>query len=243
MKTALCLYGHFRCFDECWPEMRDNLISRNGIEDIFAVSWSDSMGYFQHPEASPDPLAHPGYDVSSMAPSNKYINSILDRLRPKAYAFHDYRDQDAQFSRIVEDLREWHHPSIHHRPKGTLGQVWSRCASIALKKNREMETGTVYDRVVVTRWDIAHPIPIDLDALDPYSMNMDGMYGPDVISDAWACGPSHLVDLWGQQFACMHELVSRGTMNLGPHEWLKAHFGLMAMPWQNHPEIGIWIRR
>jgi hypothetical protein len=243
MNIALCLYGHFRSFDTCWPELRDNLLIPNQINDIFAVSWSDSMGYFQHPEISVDHKRHPGYDPVSGNPSQEYISSVLERLKPIDHAFHDYHAHDQRFSEMVDRLHDWHHPSVHHRPKGTLGQVWGRCASIDLKRQHEWRTGIRYDRVVVTRWDIAYSAPINLDALNQYLLSTDGMYGPDVISDAWACGPSHLVDLWGEQFACIDELVSRKTMNLGPHEWLKAHFNMMAMAWESRPDIGIWIRR
>lgn len=243
MKIALCIYGHFRCFDTCWPELQANLIEPNRITDVFAASWTDSMGYFQHPEHSENHKHHPGYDSSSERPSLEYMNWVLDVLKPRAHGFHDFAEQEVQFDRMIRDLERWHHPSIHHRPKGTLGQVWGRCASIALKQWYEQRHGFKYDHVVVTRWDIAHSKPIIIGNLPGSIMVTDGMYGPDVISDAWACGPGELVDAWGQQFARISDLVGLGTMNLGPHEWLKAHFELMEIPWVARPDVGIWIRR
>jgi len=72
---------------------------------------------------------------------------------------------------------------------------------------------------------------------------MDGMYGPQVISDAWACGPSAAMFAWGQQFNSVPLLVANQTMSFGPHEWLQAHFDLKSIPWSNRPDLGIWIRR
>lgn len=243
MRTALCLYGHFRCFDNCWNELYQNLIIPNNITDIFVASWTDSMGWFQHPEDSQFHKSHPGYDISSEKPNAEYIFSVLERLKPKHTTFVDYAVYDPQFTRMIENLQAWHHPSVSHRPKGTLGQVWSRCAAIGMKSMYEQRNKFVYDSVVVTRWDIAHAKPIDLSKLDNSVITMDGMYGPHVISDAWACGPSHLIDLWGKQFSAIDDLVGLQTMNLGPHEWLRSHFELFEIPYKNDASTGIWIRR
>lgn len=201
------------------------------------------MGWFQHPEASMDHEMHPGYDPVSEPPNSDYIGSIYNRLPIAAAHWERYCERDLSFTAMVHDLAEWHHPSVHHRPKGTLGQVWGRCASIKLKQKFEKDNATTYDRVVVTRWDIAYSVPIVLGSLDPNVISMDGMYGPTVISDAWACGPSDLIDRWGRQFDGIGQLVSIGSMNLGPHEWLKAWFDEERISWQNRHDIGIWIRR
>lgn len=243
MNIALCLYGHFRCFDACWPELKHNLIDPNDIKDVFGFSWGDSMGYFLHPEQSNDHKKHPGYDQSSGPPSDIYIRSVVDRLSPKKLVLRDYHDLDQPFDSMVASLSRWHHPSHNHRPKGTIGQVFGRCEAINAMRAHSQETGVRYDMVVVTRWDIAHSSPIDIRSLDQDTVAMDGMYGPDVISDAWACGPQDLIERWGLQFSGIDRLVDRGTMNLGPHEWLKAWFSESAISWKNRPEIGIWIRR
>jgi hypothetical protein len=243
MRTALCLYGHFRCFDACWPGLRHYLLDPNGITDVFAAAWTDSMGFFEHPESSRHPLEHPGYDASSGAPSLEYISGVCQILRPTGTSFRAYSELDAAFGSMVADLPQCHHPSPHHRPKGTLGQVWGRCTSIALKAQHELELGMAYDRVVVTRWDIDYTSPIIIQDLPSDRITLDGMYGPEVISDAWACGPSYLVDRWGRQFSGMADLIAKGTMNLGPHEWLRAHFEHHGIGWHNDPSVGIYIRR
>jgi hypothetical protein len=112
-----------------------------------------------------------------------------------------------------------------------------------MAKEEELRRGYRYDRIICTRWDIAYSKTIDLNMLDQSVVSTDGMYGSDVISDAWTCGPSWAMDAWSKQFCDIPELVSRGTMNLGPHEWLKAHFGYHEIPWVARPDVGIWIRR
>lgn len=243
MKIALCLYGHFRCFDDCWPNLRDHLMVPNGIHDVFAASWTDSMGHFQHPESCPNPRHHPGYDAASSAPAADYIATVESRLRPVNTNFQAFGAIEPRLAQMVEGLQRWHHPSVHHRPRGTLGQVHGRCTSIQLKRQHEREQGFTYDRVVVTRWDVDHPRPVVIRDLPDQVLTMDGMYGSNVISDAWACGPSRLADLWARQMDDIPFLIQEGTMSLGPHEWLRAHFDRHGIPWHNHPGLGVYIRR
>ena len=241
--TALCLYGHFRSFDDCWPALHENLIRPNEISCIFTMAWMDSMGYFKHPEASPDPITHPGYDTLSQPVGTSWLQQTVGRLNPTAVHFDNYHLHENRFSQMVTKLSDFHHPSEHHRPKGTLSQVWGRCASLKLAAEHESRHGFTFDRIICTRWDIAYSKPILISELDPERVSMDGMYGPDVISDAWACGPSNLMQAWSRQFESIDQLVVNKTMNLGPHEWLRAHFDHCCIPWTNRPDIGIWIRR
>lgn len=243
MTVALCLYGHFRSFDTCYPELYSNLILPNAINHVFTASWLDSMGNFQHPEQSADPVKHAGYDTTSTAPTLDFINSVLQRLSPVGLHFDNYYLYDQTFGELVERYRPFHHPSPSHRPKGTLSQVWGRCKALELCAEYQDIHGIQFDRIVCTRWDIAYTQPILLDTLDPTTISMDGMYGPEVISDAWACGPHSAMRLWSKQFNAMQTLADHNKLNLGPHEWLRAHFDYFNIPWQNRPDIGIWIRR
>ena len=242
-RIALCLYGHFRCFDQCWPNLYSNLILPNNIADIFAVAWIDSFGWFQSPDQSTDPKTHPGYDSTSPSVGNDYIESVIRELKPIRIQLDNYCLHDATFESIVTKLSDWHHPSVSHRPKGTLSQVYGRCNTLKLAHHEEQIHNFSYDRIICTRWDIDYQQPILLNSLDPTVISMDGMYGPEVISDAWACGPSDLMHKWSCQFSAIGQLVEAETMNLGPHEWLASHFKTYNIAWQNRPEIGIYIRR
>jgi hypothetical protein len=242
-KIALCLYGHFRCFDQCWPNLYNNLIKPNNITDIFAVAWIDSFGWFQSPEQSSEHKKHPGYDSQSPVVPHDYICSVIANLKPCRIQLDNYFLHDSLFEHMVLNLSDWHHPSQNHRPKGTLSQVYGRCNSLKLAHHEELHRNFIYDRIVCTRWDIDYTTPIVLENLNPEVISMDGMYGPTVISDAWTCGPSSLMQKWSRQFSDIDRLVANKTMNLGPHEWLASHFNEFGMEWQNCPEIGIYIRR
>lgn len=241
-RNALCLYGHYRSFNDCYKNLKANVLDPNNITDIFAFLWIDSIGWFKHPELSIDPKNHCGYEESVALSTNSLIN-VLNKLNPKRLSFENYDLKDDYFSLIINDLADWHHPNVYHRPKGTLSQVYGRCTSIRLKDIQEKQQGWQYDKVIVTRWDIDYGHPIILDGLNSDVITMDGMYGSEVISDAWACGDSHQISLWGQQFNGISTLVKNQTMNLGPHEWLKAWFDHMQIKWFNDSSVGITIRR
>jgi hypothetical protein len=243
MMTALCLYGHFRCFDKCWDELNENLIKPNSISHIFAMAWVDSKGYFQHPSFASIPKEHPGFDITSEPVYTDWLLCTLQRLKPTQIHLDNYHLHDMQFTQMVNELALFHHPEPTHRPKGTLSQVWARCTSLKLAAEYERQNRQLFDRIVCTRWDIGYRRSIMLDNLDPTVVSMDGMYGPTIISDAWACGPSTLMRSWSQQFRDIPLLVNNGTMNLGPHEWLKAHFDYNNITWSNRPDIDIWIKR
>ena len=243
MTTALCLYGHFRCFDDCWNDLNNYLIKPNNISHVFAQAWVDSMGYFQHPESAANPLSHPGYDLDSNTVNGAWLQQTLAKLNPTQVHLDNYHLHDDRFSKMVEDLKPFHHPSPSHRPKGTLSQVWARSASLSLAQAYQEHIGFSFDRIVCTRYDIGYQHVVDLDTLDPDIISLDGMYGPDVISDAWASGPSSAMSKWSQQFSAINALVANQTMNIGPHEWLRAHFDNLQIPWINRTDVGVWIKR
>lgn len=242
MRTALCLYGHFRTFDSCWPSLQKNLIEPNHITDVFITAWADSMGFFQHPESSKNHKTHRGYDINSSVPDSTYMTNVIQRLNPHTADLPLFSAYERKFDVMLGELAQWHHPSQHHRPKGTLGQVWGRCNSIRLKKFYEEQNRFKFDSVVVTRYDIIYSREINLQILPSKVIVTDGMYGNSVISDAWCCGPSELIDKWGQQLIDIPRLVASKTMNLGPHEWLAAHFSINSIPWIAQ-DVGISIQR
>lgn len=244
MKRALCLYGHLRTFRDCWESLTKNLLIPNSITDIFLTTWMESYGTFLHPESSNNPVTHIGYDPASISVDINDLTAVLNVLKPKGIHFDNYHLHDERFENMVRSLSAWQHPSIHHRPKGTLSQVWGRCATLKIKQNYEQKHNFLYDQVICTRWDIEYNQLIDLDLFDNNLITLDGMFGPSVISDAWACGPSTEMNKWGLQFNCIDDLVHKKTMSLGPHEWLKAHFDHQQILWSNRPDlIGITIRR
>lgn len=238
MKTALCLHGHFRTFDHCWTSIKERIIDPYQ-PDVFAASWMDSMGIFQHPEATENPRNHPGYNLNSASVSIDYVNSVLDRIKPVDLHLDHYYLHNKKFDQMLIDLDAWHHPSIHHRPKGALSSAYMRGVSVALKREHEKRQGIKYDRVITTRWDININSPIEIAEFDPNLLTVPNWFGPDVLTDVLACSSSELMDVWCSQFDNIQALVDVGTFNLGPHEWTKAWCEYNNLKWQGLSSIDV----
>ena len=235
MRVALVIHGHFRKFNNLWDDWKRNFI--DPIKpDVFAFGWGDSMGNFLRPEQTPDPHNHPGYDLTSPGVTPEFINSIQQRLTPKKLIIENFSDWDQTFQTMIDDPKykgalDTRCPS--HRPKGTLGMVMARSRAINAKAEYERSQGFIYDLVVVTRWDVAHPelIRFTTDVILPDVVNACG--GPhDRPWDWWTVGPSKLIDQFGDQYAGIEELVKINQFIFEPHLWQKAWFEHRKIPWR-----------
>ena len=242
MRVALCLHGHFRTFDQCWDNLRRHVIEPYQ-PDVFAMAWMDHMGNHLSPPDTANPHQHPGFSTDSPPVPISYVRSVMDVLQPLDMHLDHYHLHDARFNEMVTELSAHHHPWPHHRPKGTLSLNWIRHANVEMKRKQEQRQGWCYDRVICTRWDIDHSVPLQLEQHDPNVMSLVNVHGPDVTSDIWASGPSHHMDTWADQINHIDELVETGTFSLGTHEWMKAWFIHRGIPWQNRDDLGVWTRR
>lgn len=242
MKVALCLYGHFRCFAQCLPNLLANIIQPYQ-PDIFAMAWMDSFGHYLHPPDTDNPKSHPGFVVDNNSVQADYLTQVLNVLNPVDIHLDHYFLHDSTFAEMINRLQDYHHPWPHHRPKGTLSLNYIRKIVISMKRKQEEKQGFQYDRVICTRWDIEHPVYIDLTQHDPNLLVLPNSHGPNVTGDIWASGSSDLIDIWGQQFDGIQQLVNNGTFSLGPHEWMKSWLAYKNVPWQNRDDLGVWIRR
>ena len=241
MKVALCLHGHFRCFDNHWHEYRDHLISRCN-PDVFAFAWSDSFGHHST-NAGDNALVHKGYDTSSPRVPPEYLDSIRDRLNPKTAIFKSYDDYDQMFQNLVDSWRGTGYLDVaaaNHKPKGTLSMVYGRGQAIKAKAAYEAANDFKYDLVIVTRWDVNHPYPLDIEAdIDPTIVNATGT-AHEFPWDWWTIGPSHLIDLWGEQSEGINELIAIGKYTNNTHYWQKNWFEHRNIPWRsfwNHTTV------
>ncbi len=243
MKTAVVFHGHFRCFDQTWPNTKTNLIDVLN-PDIFAFAWTDSMGYFLEPGQTPDHENHPGYTIGEPVPT-AYIQSVEDRLKPKKFILDRYSNHDDYFQSLVDSWRYTTDyllvPAGCHRPKGCLSMVWSRSQIIKAMSAYEKSHNIRYDLVIVTRYDVYHTVPVDLSNLDLNIVNSHGCanWHP---WDYWTAGPSHSIGLWGQQWDGMQELIDIGRFSTGPHQWQTAWFEHKNIHWQP-VELGTGIAR
>lgn len=242
MKVALCLHGHFRSFDRCYPHLLKHIIEPYS-PDVFAMAWGDSMGTFQEPADTVNPTNHPGYNLDSPAVGMDYIRRVIECINPVDMHLDHYYLRDAEFSSILDRYIAWNHQWQHHRPKGTISLNWSRYAVHSLRRSHERLTGKRYDLVISTRWDLMHSMPIDLTTLHPNILTLPMMFGHDIPGDIWAAGSPEIMDSWSEQINGMEELAGAGTLNLGPHEWMKAWLAHKGIRWSNHEGLGVYLLR
>ena len=243
MKTAVIFHGHFRCFDQTWPDTKKNLIDVLN-PDVFAFAWTDSMGYYLSPGESPDHENHPGYAPSNSVP-NDYLTSVHQRLNPKVFFLDRYENHDAHFQSLVDNWRYTTDyllvPAGCHRPKGCLSMVWSRSQIIKAMKKYEHDHGFKYDLVIVTRYDVYHSATVTTCRLNLDIVNAHGgsNWHP---WDYWTAGPSDAIGIWGQQWDGMQELIDARKFSTGPHQWQTAWFEHKNIQWQS-VELGTGIAR
>lgn len=241
MRVALCLYGHFRSFDRTYPNLKTQILDRYQ-PDIFMQAWTDTMGFWLPRHATPDPRNHPGFKLDSPPVPPGYLRSVINELKPVDMQLDHYYLHNHRFQQQSEALREFHNVEETAAPKSALSMNWIRGTTILMKRRHEMLHKFRYDRVIVTRWDINHTKPINLEELDSDVITfMKG--GGDHPGDTWACGPSDWMDVWGEQYFSINELVEKKTMNCGPHEWQTAWFEHKNVPWVNNADLGTDILR
>jgi hypothetical protein len=243
MKVAVVLHGHFRCFDQTWPDTKKNLVDVLN-PDIFAFAWTDSMGHHLSPGDSPDHENHPGYNVGDPV-DIQYINSVQQRLNPKVFITDQYSNHDEYFQSMIDSWRYTTDyllvPAGCHRPKGCLSMVWSRSKIIKLMNEYEQQHNFKYDLVIVTRYDVYHSVLVNLNniSLNVVNAHGGGNWHP---WDYWTAGPSELISRWGQQWDGMNELIDNGQFSTGPHQWQTAWFAHKDIQWQP-VELGAGIQR
>lgn len=242
LRVALCIFGHFRCFDKCYDNLKNNVLDPLQ-PDVFAHAWVDSTGYFLHPHVTPDPINHPGFDVSSPKPSMEYIKSVIDRVNPVDIHLDHYYLHDKRFADMVEKYDAYKNYNPAHRPKGTISLNYARSCAIAMKRQYELIHQFKYDRVIVTRWDIQHTTPFDLSTYDPNVLAVSNIHQvDDLIGDIFNISGSDIIDTFGEQVEGIDKLVEAGRFNLGAHEWMREWIEYNNIPWEFR-NMGIWTDR
>jgi hypothetical protein len=220
MRVALCLFGHFRTFDSCFPNLKSNLLDRYNV-DVFGAAWTDNTGAFIQPENSENPRNHAGFDTSTLPVDDDYISAVKDKLKPINLHLDQYYKHDLKFQEIVDTVySKKPHSYVPHRPKGTLSLNYIKWMSIKIKKDYEIKNNFVYDRVICTRWDINHVRPVELEKYDSNALTINDRYNP-VPDDLWGCGSSAVLDIWGDQYNGLYEVENLPEFYIAPHEWMK----------------------
>lgn len=242
MRVAVCLCGHLRSFDRIYDTLKTHILDPYQA-DIFITLWADSVGTWLPRSSTPDPLNHPGYILESPPVSNDQLMTVLHTLKPKGVVIDNYYMRDDQFSYIAKTYSQWHSGHADLAPKAVLSMAWTRYACVSLKKQYERMHNFKYDRVICTRFDMAHYSPVDLNSLDPNVLTDVFSGHPDFPGDQWLCGSSELIDIYGDMFANIDPLVQQGTYKQSSHDWLKAWLAYKNAPWQGRSDLNIFVVR
>lgn len=244
MKTALCIHGHIRTFDYCWPHLKQFFIDIHN-PDIFISAWIDNTGEFVPSEWSTDPHKDAGFNLSSQSVNNQYIKSIINRLNPIDVHLDHYHLHDKKFEKIVEE--KYHkkpHPYSNHRPKGILSLNYIRYTCLNMKQKHEENKGFKYDYVVSTRWDIDYTKQIPIDTFDPTILTLNLRWPGDTMTDdIWVGGRSELLDIYAQQFENLDKVENDPNFYIAPHEWMQTWLEYNNIKWDSRNDLGINIRR
>ena len=243
MKIALCLWGHFRSFLTCWPSLERNII-KPYQPDVFASAWGDSMGVYLPSADTPNITTHPGYNLRSPSVTSDFLKRMIDCVNPIDLHLDHFFLKDPIFDAMLTNLKDYHDYDHAHRPKGTLSLNYIRHISVKLKELHELKHNFKYDRVIIARWDLHYYGPIDIFSYDPNILicpepggRGNGGWGYDNPGDVWSVASSDIIDIYGDQFIGIGELVNLGKMTLQTHQWQKNWLEYKNVTWENRPEI------
>lgn len=243
MKVALCIFGHFRCFDKCKQNLLNNILNVYQ-PDVFAQAWVDSTGVFLHPEHTPNPFDHKGYDPASPKPSLGYIKEVIDFINPVDIQLDHYYLHDQRFANIVDKYKEYKSSNPLHRPKGTLSQNWARHSCIAMKKQYELQHNFKYDYVIVSRWDNQHYAPPILDNFNPDMLACPNTHQIDnLIGDICVISGSDIINVLGDQFYSIDQLAQTGKFNFNAHTWMAEWLDYNNIVWEYRADMHVWTDR
>lgn len=229
MKVALCLTGHFRSFDTCWPKIKSSTIDIYK-PDIFAMGWKDTFGNFLHPHQTTDNFTHRGYEPDSPEVGMDYVSSVIDRLQPKDFHLDHYYLHDQTFEELANKYKNFMPDGDqYHRPKGTLSMAYCRWVAMKMKREQEVRQGWRYDRVILTRWDVICNNEINFNLHDEHKITVSGPPHPVWPCDLWMSGNSANMDTLANMYPGIEELARTGKMDLCPHIWM--------MYWLEHKGI------
>jgi hypothetical protein len=176
MKVAVCLTGHMRTWEACFPSFKRYII------DIY----------------NPDIFIHTWDKLNTKTNNNNYINddsvninSIIEQYNPKDIIIENWADVK---NSIENRSKYFINKGIYDDPVNTISQhrKWFLCNE--LKNNYEKSHQISYEIVLKTRPDVVFT--------DNFIFNVDNLiytptlYSYETISDILAYGSSHLINIY-----------------------------------------------
>jgi len=212
--------------------------------DVFASAWSDNLGLYLPSVETPNTKTHPGFNTASPPVTGDYIKKVVDRVNPIDMHLDHFFLKEPIFDAMLTNLKDCHDYDEMHRPKGTLSLNYIRHVSARLKSQYEIKNNFKYDRVIITRWDQHYFGPIDIFSYDPNILICPapggrgcGGWGFENPGDVWSVASSNIIDVYGDQFVGIGELLNAGKMSLQTHKWQKNWLEYRGITWENREEI------
>lgn len=211
IKTALCISGHLRTFEDNYKSIYTNILSKLDC-DVFIHTW-DTLGV--HNRNSDVHLQYMSPDV--------ILDKIQKLYNPKKVIIEKNRTFEVtplMKSRLL-DARD---------VSGILSMNYKIEACNNLKKQYELDNNIIYDCVIRFRGDIfmEQPLPIDNNFNKNYLyLSTYGSFGG--ACDQIAFGSSYIMDKYSSLFSNIETHLVNGAP-LHPERLLQYHITAMQLP-------------
>lgn len=212
LKTALCISGHLRTFEENFDSVRVNILEKMDC-DVFIHTW-DKVG-----------LAHRGLDA-------KYHNTETYKLVDKIEKLYNPKKLVIEPSKafLVSNLMQSRLIDRRDIP-GTLSMFYKIEQCNNLKKEYEQENNFTYDCVIRFRGDlfVENPLPVDtFTNLNTVFFSNYGHFGG--ISDQFAYGNSSIMDIYSSLYSNIQKYLEEGAP-MHPEKLMKYHIEASKLPY------------
>ena len=197
MKIALCLYGNIRSFDVVFPYLDKHILQKYS-PDVFAITWTNT------PELLSNKFDrfHPIRNLSKHKNGQRnisvdYVHSIIDRINPVISKVIDTETSDfynqLQLIKELPDIKKWAMPMASYK------NMWSQEQVIHLKNMKEFQSQSIYDLVIMSRWDVIYTDTIDISAFSNSVITIPESFSR--MSDFWAVGGSSIINVFSKRFS------------------------------------------
>lgn len=210
IKTALCISGHLRTFEENFKSVYHNIISKMDC-DVFIHTWEE-LGMPYRPFDAP--VAH--------VKSKNLEEKLKFLYNPKKLVIEPRKN--FQITPLM------HQRQIDHRDIGGILSMFYKVEECnELKKQYEKEFNFKYDCVIRFRGDlfVEMPIPIGTPNINNLYIPMYGNFGG--INDQFAFGSSNIMDVYSSLYSNIEKYLLRGAP-MHPEKLLQYHIEFNKLP-------------
>lgn len=211
LKTALCISGHLRTFEDNYESVKINILDRMDC-DVFIHTW-DIMGMAYRPS-----------DSKLYAIETQRLASKIQKLyNPKKLVIEPTKPfpiTPLMQSRLLD----------HRDISGILSMFYKIEACNSLKKEYETENGFTYDCVIRFRGDLFMETPIPVD----FNTNLNHLFIPAYgnfggICDQFAYGSSPIIDTYSNLYSNLQRYLEIGAP-MHPEKLLQFHIEYNRLP-------------